>query len=537
VVRRLLLPALLLAVSLAAVWGGVGGHAFLSYDDPEYVLQNPRVAAGLTLDGAVWALGSVGYASNWHPLAWLSHMLDVELFGLDPGAHHLVNALLHGVNAFLVWAVLLWLTGRAWIGWLAALLFAVHPHQAEVVAWVAERKELVAGFLALVTLLLWIGHLRRPGRAWYAAACGAFALSLAAKQSAVMLPAVMLVLDWWPLGRGGPGRVAGREGWRDSLWVGLAAEKLPLALLALGGGILALAAQGAGGALRDLGTHPLAWRLANVPVALVSYMGTFLWPSGFSFFHPAPPAWPLFLVAISLTSLVVLGAMVASFARSHPWLAAGLATFLLQILPVLGLVQVGSQWRAERYLYLPMLGLLLMLLPSLEDLALRQGLRRGIVVPLVTLLGAGYALAAGREAGYWKDSRTLCLRALEVESANWLAHDLLGNILAREGDTEGAIGHYDEAIRLQPGYARAYYNRGVALGAAGRIQPSLLDFQQAVALRPGYAEAHQNLGVVLGALGRREEARDAFRRALALRPDYQMARRNLEALERGGRGR
>jgi len=546
--RRLLPVALLLFAGTVAVDLPVLRNGFFLVDDRTVVTGNPHVLDGLTAAGARWALTSVSYASNWHPLTWLSHMADVELHGLDPRGHHLTSLLLHAANVALLFAVLAALTGATWRPALAAALFAVHPLHVESLAWLAERKDLLSAFFWLLAVAAHVAHARRPGARRYLALVAAFALGLMSKPMVVTLPAVLLLLDWWPLGRlgfpGGPG--AGAAARRALL------EKVPLLALAAGASALTIVAQRAGGAVVALGDLPLGTRAAVAAAAIEHYLATTLWPAGLSVFYPYPQGPPAAgRVAAALLLLAGVTAAAVRWRETRPNLLAGWLAFLGMLVPVLGLVQVGAQAAADRFTYLPRIGLLLMLCWSLPGrrasragraLAAAAGLaavallvpparaqieRWGDPVALLEhgaartpeswrgrlLLGEAYA-AAGR----LPEAAASYGRALELLPVLAPAEAGLGRVLLREGRPAEAEAHFRRARLADPRDATTAYGLGLALAAQDRLAEAIDAYREAAALDPGYLPARGNLALALAAAGRREEARAAFAEALARFP-------------------
>jgi tetratricopeptide (TPR) repeat protein len=507
--------AVLAALLCLAVYGRTLDDGFLNYDDPVYVVRNEVVRRGLTWEGVRWAFTSAGYAFNWHPLTWLSHQADVTLLWLRPGGHRAVNLLLHLGGSLLLAGAFLRLTGRGPAALLAGLIFVTHPLHVESVAWIAERKDVLAGALFFLALLLWTRYAARPSPGRYLGAAATFALALLAKPTAVTFPLALLALDWWPLGR-----LRGGEGGLRRFFPFLV-EKLPLlALAALAAG-MTLLAQARGGALRDLVTHPFPSRAGNALVAYAAYLGQALWPADLAVFYPYPPGgWsrgPVLAAALLLGGILALA---ARFRRRLPSLAAGAALYLVLLLPMIGLVQVGSQWRADRYLYLPLVGLLLPLAtPPLPGRRRTPAVGTALAVAGATVV-ALLSLAAFRQAGYWRDSRTLFGRALEVTRDNWLAHGNLGQDLLASGDIPGALHHLGRVAALRPWLSKARCQYGKALAAAGRPVEARAEFEAALAAEPGYAEAMVGLGRVEESQGRAAAALLLYRRALAAEPGH-----------------
>ncbi len=534
--------ALCLFAGALALYLPVRGHGFIAYDDGLYVAENPHVASGWSARGVRWAFTSASYADNWHPLTWLSHMLDVELFGLDPGPHHLVNACLHALNAVLLFVALRALTREVWPSALVAALFAVHPLRVESVAWIAERKDLLAGTFWMLALLAYARYARAPSPARYSRVALAFALGLMAKPATVTLPFVLLLLDVWPLGRlqtripslapthpgTAPGETRGPgSGFRILL------EKLPLVALAVGASALTLVAQRAGGAISS--ALPFGERCANALESYWVYLRQAVYPGGLAVFYPHPaivePGRSRLIAGLAAGLALAIATALAWRARSRaPWVLVGWLWFLGTLVPMIGLVQVGMQAHADRYTYLPSIGVGIALVwgaaawvrarPRLLSFA-----ALGAVVVVLVL-----AFASRRALASWRDSITLFEHALAATEANWVAHNNLGLALGGEGRVDEALPHFEEAARIFPGFFEAHLNAGKAHyriaqdaepgPARAELELAREAYERAVSLRPAHAEARFDLGVVLANLGALEQAGAELDRALTLDPGY-----------------
>jgi len=443
--------ALALAAAAAAPYLVAGvSRSFVNLDDDLYVYGNPHVSAGLTWAGVRWAFTAF-QASNWHPLTWLSHMLDVSLFGLAAYGHHLTNILLHALATALLFTALRRLTGAIWPSAFVAALFGVHPLHVESVAWVAERKDVLSGVIFALVLLAYERFARRGSRGRMLPVALLLALGLAAKPMLVTVPFLLLLLDFWPLGRlrpaaGGP--VPGRP---RVPWARLLAEKTPLLLLAAASSVVTYAAQEAGGSVARLGCFPPAVRLANAAVSVVVYLNNVFWPTDLSVFYPLPlQALPPWMVAGAALALAAVSAAVLAALRRRGYLAVGWFWFLGMLVPVIGIVQVGEQMRADRYLYLPLTGLGVLVAWGLPELL--RGWRRGGVALGVAAV-AGLALLGGvaaERARDWRDAPTLFSRALAVTPNNRLIVHYLCSALILERRYNEAGGCLTEAVRVWP---------------------------------------------------------------------------------------
>jgi hypothetical protein len=518
----------LLFLLTLAVFARATGFEFVSYDDDEYVTRNQHVTQGLTPDGIVWALGS-GEASNWHPLTWMSHMLDVDLYGLEPAGHHATSVLLHAWNAVLVWLLFRRATGRHAESLAVAAFFALHPLRVESVAWIAERKDVLSAFFGLAAAIAWVAWARRPegsrGKRAYGWALVLFAVGLTAKPMIVTLPVVLLAIDLGLLGRGKEGLAR------------LLLEKLPFFALSAASSLVTFLVQRAGGSTAVATKLPFADRLAQSFVAPVQYLGKLFWPADLSVLYPHPymaggTPWRSWQWIGAGVLLLAISAGVLR-ARSRPCLAAGWFSYLVMLTPVVGIVQVGSQGIADRYTYLPLLGVTAPLVFEIGE-RLRRGSAgaRRIAVAATCVLLAACSIATGVHLGAWRDSTTLFESSLAAAPDNPVLQCTLGNELFQNGKVEEAIPHYERAIALYPDFELAEYSLGLALGQAGRTADSETHLRRAVELDPRSAAAHSALGFVLAHQGNFGPAIEEFELSLKLDPTDATVRGWLEAARR-----
>jgi tetratricopeptide (TPR) repeat protein len=524
--RRVLLLAAGLIMAVAVVYAQVASFGFVNVDDQVYVTENAHVLRGLTAGGIGWAFGF--HASNWHPLTWLSHMLDVQLFGLRAGGHHVTSALLHVANTLLLFQLLRTATGAAGRSAVVAGLFGVHPLHVESVAWVAERKDVLSASLGLLAALAYVRAVRRPGRPRLWPVAVLLALGLMAKSMLVTLPLLLLLLDYWPLGRlGEPGE--GKAVTPQAL-AARVREKAPLLVLSAASAVVTVLAQAEGGAVAALTAVPLADRVENAVVSLAAYLRDAAVPTGLASFYPHPAivlgGVPVPHLAGSLALLAVLAVLAVQQVQARRWIAFGLAWYAISVLPVLGLVQVGEQARADRYTYLPLVGFLVAVVWSAAELA--ESTRRAWMGPTIGGLAVGACAAlAVPQAATWRNSVALHERAVAVTERNWKAWQGLCDARSDAGDQAAALAACGEALRIAPGMAEAWNGLGVATGRLGRHQEAIAHFRQAIRSQPGYADAWYNLGTALGTIGRHADAVPCFREALRLRPDDSRAWFNL----------
>ncbi len=495
--------AAVLAFAVLFVFRQAGEFAFVSVDDGRYVSENPIVLRGLTTEGVRWAF-SAFHAGNWHPLTWLSHMLDVELFGPDAGWHHRMNVLIHLVNTLLLFAVFRAMTGSVLRSALVAALFGVHPLHVESVAWVAERKDLLSALFWILTMGAYLRYVRRPRPARYLAVMATFAAGLLCKPMPVTLPFALLLLDWWPLGRmsrGGFPHPLSRHS-RGSAPVRLLREKLPLLGISAGSCAVAFLAQAKGESISSLS---LGSRVANALLSYVVYLKNTAWPSSLAVFYPNPfsmgagiPSWQ---VAGAAVILVLSSFLVLRAGKRHPFLPVGWLWYLGTMIPVIGLVQVGSQALADRYTYVPLVGIFLAV--SWGGAEIGEGLRyrKQALGAAAGLLLAALSIAAVTQAGYWRNSVTLFSRAVSVTEGNWFAWYGLGIHYGDVGRHREAVSCYREAVRIRPDFAEGWNNMGADYEGLGQYEQAVICYGKALRIRPGYADAWYNLEAARRKLG------------------------------------
>jgi tetratricopeptide (TPR) repeat protein len=508
---------LVLLVAALAVYSQVRHYDFVNYDDADYVGRNVHVRAGLTARGLVWALTSFD-AANWFPLTWVTHMADYQFFGMESGWHHLTNLWLHALGALLLFAVLKRMTGARWPSALVAFLFALHPLHVESVAWVAERKDVLSAVFWFLTLWFYARYVERPGTGRYLAVVLAFCLGLMAKPMIVTLPFVLLLLDVWPLRRA-PGRVLPGKA--------LLREKLPLFALAAGASVLTFLAQRHGGAVAPLAGIALPLRIENALVSYVAYIGNMFWPADLAVFYPYPRALPFWQVAGAGLALAGISLAAARQFRARPYLAVGWCWYLGTLVPVIGLVQVGGQARADRYTYVPVIGLSIMLAWGAAEVVQRwPRVRKAVVAAAVAACSACVAVT-WFQLQYWANSETLFRHALEVTSGNFTIDSNLAEYYLERQRNEEAREHAAEAVRIDPYYVEAHVNLATALSHLGKIADSETEYRKALELQPSNVEAHTGLGAALAVQQRTAEALEELQTAVRLKPGYADGHFNL----------
>lgn len=481
-------------------------HEFVNFDDELYVTRNSHVQAGLTYQGLVWALTTT-HVGNWHPLTWLSHMLDCELYGLNPGGHHFTNLLLHIANTLLLFMVLKRMTGALRRSAFVAALFALHPLHVESVAWVAERKDVLSTFFWMLTMGVYVRYVERPGLNRYLLVLLSFALGLMAKPMLVTLPFVLLLLDYWPLGRfqfrqssddsNSQSHESINFSNQRSLIFRLVLEKAPFFALAAVSGVVTFFVQQGGGAVRSLYVFPLDIRIANAMVSYVSYIEKMIWPHHLAVFYPHPGMLPMWQIAGAGLLLVCISVLVVRAARRHPYLLTGWLWYLGTLVPVIGLVQVGSHAMADRYTYVPLIGLFIMIAWGSCDISERWRYRKIVLAISTGVLLCASMISTGSQVRYWQNSVALFEHTLDVTANNWLAHNNMGIALARRGKFDEAIAHYSETLRIKPDYAPAYSNLGIVFAVQEKAEEAIAHFRKALQINPDYTAARKNLEVAL----------------------------------------
>ena len=492
-----LLASLLLVAATLFAYGPLGENGFVRFDDPVYITENPRVAEGITAEGVRWAFAT-GHAANWHPLTWLSHMLDCELFGLDPAAHHRTGLLLHAASAVVLFLWLASITRAPWKSLFVAGVFALHPLHVESVAWAAERKDVLSTLLALLALWAWTSWVRRGGRWRYGLSLGLYAFGLLAKPMLVSLPLVLLLLDRWPLERAAKLR-----------------EKVPFFVFAALSAAITLIAQRAGGSMERLPDIPLALRAGNAFVSYAAYLVQAVWPTGLGVFYPYPlegiPVWK-----IATAGAFVWIATVLAWRARQRWIAFGWLWYLVTLLPVIGLVQVGRQAMADRYTYLPLVGPSILAAFGLAALtaAWKHGAALRIAAGCAAL--AGCVALTRAQVRTWKDDVSLFGHACAVTGPNFLAQYAYAGALHRAGRDEESIAAYRRGLEIHPDFTDQRNLFGGLLESRGDLDGAIEQYRASVAIDPSLPEAHALLGAALARRGAHEESERELREAARL---------------------
>jgi len=506
--KRLIVYVVLVLVTLAVYWQ-VNHFDFVNIDDDRYVTGHTQVMAGFTPDTVRWALVTMDVDGMWHPLVWLSFLLDHQLFGLHAGGYHLTNLIFHILSALLLFRLLQRMTKDIWPSAFVAALFALHPLHVESVAWIAERKDVLSAFFWMLTLCLYVYYTEKPALGRYLPVIFSFFLALLSKPMVVTLPLILILLDYWPLGR-----FASKKG---GLILWQLKEKSLFLVLSAVFSIITVYGQHGASYIKNI---PLSMRLANIPVSLAAYLEKTFLPHAMTVFYPFPaqiPAWQV-IGASALILLITVAAVVT--AKRLPYLFTGWFWFAVTIAPVSGIIQSGEQAMADRYHYLPSIGIAVVMAWGISSLVKSGEVKRKILFPAGIIFLAVMAVLSWRQCGYWKNSYELWNHALSVTQDNYLAHDSMGQVMAAQGEFKKAVGHFDAAVTIVPDYGNAYYNRGIASIALGRYQPAIDDFTRAIGLdKYNAANAYDNRGTVFYALGRFREAIEDYNRAISLKPD------------------
>ncbi|MEK6777076.1 MAG: tetratricopeptide repeat protein [bacterium] len=561
---------LFLMIVTFAVYRQVSHHEFVSYDDRLYVTENPQVKAGLTRESILWAFTAM-HAGNWHPLTWLSHMLDVEMFGLNSRWHHLINLLFHVAGTGLLFFLLSRMTGAVWPSLFVAALFALHPLHVESVAWAAERKDVLSAFFWMLTLISYHEYVKHPGRVRYLVTLCAFVLGLMSKPMLVTLPFVLFLLDYWPLGRLRPRREPGPQAaGPNSLCWRLILEKIPFLALSFASGIITLYAQQEVRAVASLKNVPLIFRAVNVLWAYVVYLGRMIWPLHLAVIYPLPAT---LTVLQGLTAVLLLGAisfLVIRTARRHPYFLVGWLWSLVTLVPVIGLVQVGLQAVADRYTYIPLIGLFIMIAWGAWLIAGRGRSYSVAVTVLAFFILSAFGARTWIQLSYWQNSITLFSHAIDAVPDNYVAHQNLGtnlveigrldeavyhysqvlrvwaddpdaligmgNALARQGKLHEAVHYSARAVQVKPDSADAHFNLGFVFMEQGKVDQAIEHYSEGLRLDPGHADIQLEVGVALGRQGKLDESIKHFSEALRIKPDFPEGHYSLgAALARQGK--
>ena len=542
--HKILIPVLIclaLAILTVITFWSLKNCSFINYDDNLYVYENAYVQSGLNANNVVHAFSSelMKISGHWCPVTWLSLMLDYSIFGLNPSGYHLVNLLLHVMNTLLLFLILHRMTKTIWPSAFVATLFAIHPLHVESVAWITERKDVLSTFFWMLTLGAYSYYVEHPRFRRYAFVFLFFILGLLTKSMLVTLPFVLLLLDYWPLYRFqgikpndkvqteilksvSSDKQINKPAYPEYKWsviYPLLCEKIPFFVLAiLSSTATYVAAQIAEGVHSD--AFPLSVRIGNAFISYIAYIGKMMWPANLAVFYPYPKSLVTWQVLGSAFLLIAITLVIVWKAKKFPYLATGWLWYLGTLVPVIGIVQVGNQAMADRYTYIPMIGLFIMVAWAIPSLIKGDETRKKILFPIGITCIILLAVLTWQQCGYWKNSVTLYNHALQATKDNYLAHNNLGVTLVAEGKTEKAIYHYNKAILIKPDYVEAYTNRGNAYFRLGQNQRAIEDYNEAIRLKADYVEAYTNRGSAYFGLGQHQRAIEDYNEAIRLKPDY-----------------
>ena len=544
--RITLMIAILLAILTFAAFARVLNCDFTNFDDDRYVTRNEQVQRGLTLDGITWALNTTS-VYNWHPLTWISCMTDFSVYGLNARGFHLTNLLLHMASVLLLFLVLRRMTGSVWRSGFVAALFAVHPLHVESVAWIAERKDVLSGLFWMLTMWAYIRYVERPGVGRYIAVLGFYILGLMSKPMLVTLPIVLLLLDYWPLGRFTSDEAKSKKK-TPARWIGwrLLREKSPLFVLSAASCAITYVAQQTGGAVQTWERIPLGLRIANALVSYVAYIWKTILPRGLAVYYPLPKAhWPIWEVVASAALLICLTVLAIRTARKAPYVPVGWLWYLCTLVPVIGIVQVGEQAMADRYTYIPLIGIFVMISWGFPEIVQRLNVkgRRGdgatgrtghphtlTVAAVITI--AVLSSLTWIQTGYWKNNEVLYRHAIAVTRDSFPAYHNLAQYALNQGRPAEAEELLKRALEIAPDSASAHTGLGLVLNAQGEFKEALAELRKAVALEPDTAGFHYNLGNTYAAMGRFDEAISKYEECLGIDPNFMQARGAMDSVTR-----
>ena len=557
--RKEILVSALLVIAILLVYWQVKTYPFVNYDDMAYVVDNPHINSGINPQGIAWSFSSM-YLSNWYPLTWISHMVDFSLYGTNPGQHHMTNVLFHIINTLLLFFLFRRITQEVWKSAFIAAVFALHPLHVESVAWIAERKDVLCAFFWFLTMWGYVGYVEKPSVYRYALVFLFLFMGILSKPMIVTLPFVLLLMDYWPLGRFSSGLQKSPITPCKTGSTYLILEKIPLFLLVAGASVITFIAQKAGGAVSDPDFLSLGLRIENALVSYVQYLGKAFWPQGLCALYPHPLQVPFWKALSAGLLLISISIGVLQSHRKHPYLAAGWLWYVGTLVPVIGLVQVGRQAMADRYIYIPLIGLSIMVAWGIPELLKRRRLCRAVLPVGSVLFLTFLAYATWIQTGYWASSVRLFERVIQVTKDNYIAHYNLANALLRDKDHDKAIFHYSKALEIKP-EAKMYNNRGLAhfqkkdmvqarrdylmalemgedaqdtynnlgilMAFEGDLNRAIRFYLKSLEIKPS-AEVRNNLGLALVRQGKIQEAIVSFQKALQEAPDYPDPRKNLE---------
>jgi len=520
--KKIFIYIVLTIVTLAVYWQ-VNKFDFVIIDDPMYITENHHIQSGFTWNGLAWAFG-IRNAAFWHPLTWLSFMLDYQLYGLNAGGYHITNIILHIISVLLLFWLFHRMTKALWSSAFIAAFFALHPLHLESVAWVTERKDVLCAFFWMLTLCLYVYYTEKPLIKRYLFVLLSFVCALMSKSMAITLPAVMILLDFWPLSR----FHGGNESKKGNVFLWQLKEKAFLFFLSIIFSIITFNAQK--GLSVEYPAFTLSSRIANALVSFVLYLEKLLWPHDMTFFYPFINHYPVWQILAAIIIIIVITITVFVMARKSPSLFVGWMWYVITIAPVIGIIQVSSQAMADRYIYLPSIGISIMLAWGVPFLFRNENIRQKILFPAAIALLGMLALVTWKQCGYWKNSIELLNHALQIRSDVYIVHDCLGLALSAQGNNKDAIDHFNQALRLKPDYANAFCNRGIAYIHSGQYENAIQDLNEAIRLKPNHISAYYNRAMGYSQIGQYDLAVRDYSESIRLKPDYADAYNNRGAI-------
>ncbi len=503
--RKKLIIYIVLAVTVLAVYWQVHQFDFVNFDDHMYVTENNNIKSGITPESIRWAF-STKYYHLWHPLVWLSFMLDYELYGLNAGGYHVNNLIFHILSTLLLFGLFSRMTGEIWKSAFVAAFFALHPLHVESVAWISERKDVLSAFFWMLTLCLYVFYTEKQSAKRYLLVLFSFVLALLSKPMVVTLPVIMMLLDYWPLKR-----FANQKG-LSHLILWQIKEKLPFLILSLSLIFITFYAPDR----TEIKYLPLSFRLASAPVAFVTYLTKTFWPYNMAFFYPFPKQIPVWQFAVTLLFIIFISTTVIALAKKRPHLFVGWLWYVIMILPVIKIVPLGTDAMADRYHYLPSIGITVMLAWGISSLMKNQDIRRKILFPATAVLLIFLTVLTWKQCGYWANSFDLSTHTLQVTKNNFMAHSNLASALMDKGQFKEAINHYNEAIHLEIGYADAYCNRGIAYHKLGDYWRAIGNYDKAIQIVSQNSSYYKNRGAAYIMLGQYGKALDDCNKSILL---------------------
>ena len=527
---------LVLIVAICIVYGQVLGFGFINLDDPGYVSGNDIVKQGITTDGIRWAF-STFHKANWHPVTWISHMLDVQFFGMNPGMHHLTNVIFHILNALLLFFVLKRMTGTLWRSAAVAGLFALHPLHVESVVWISERKDVLSTFFWLLTMAGYVWYVQQCTVRRYLVVVLFFVLGLLSKPMLVTLPFVLVLLDFWPLKRwepyiqgnigNDPGKRTLRSRYKQQVLPILIAEKIPLIVLSTVSSIVTFYAQKSGGAVGSVDSFAIGTRLANAITSYAAYLDKMVRPYNLAVFYPYTDTFSFITVSLSALLLILITTAVILAVKEKPYLFVGWFWYLGTLFPVIGIVQVGSQSMADRYTYIPLIGVFVMIVWGIVDFLSRQRYGK-TVLRTVILVFPLFIWVSWVQVGLWKNSETLFMHALDVTRNNYLIHYNLGITLYEQGNVDGAMREYQASLQIKPDFTEAHNNLGTILLLKGYPDETIRHYRESLRINSHQTDTYNNLGAAYFRKGNIPIAIECFQAAIREKSDNASAIKNLE---------